>query len=51
MTATRNPHPALSIEKGEAREWEKQQFSYGVNPESTNSQTTVLLAANVECLE
>jgi len=24
MTATRNPHPALSIEKGEAREWEKQ---------------------------
>jgi len=44
----RNPHPALSLEKGDATGALNNGFA--VNTESTNSRTTALLAAKCRML-
>ncbi len=46
MAAKRNPHPTLSLEKGDATGALNNGFAF--NMESTNSSATALLAANVE---
>jgi len=43
MIVKQNPHPALSLAEGEARDGRN--CGFALNTESTNSKTTVLLAA------